>query len=596
MAFDRSSLREVLARTDLVAFIGQYVPLKKRGNDFVGLCPFHGEKTPSFHVHPDRGFYKCFGCGKGGDAISFLMERENLPFPEAARMLAVRAGVELEPERPEQARARSEKERMYEINGVAAAYFARILKTPEGERGLAYARGRGLDDATIERFSIGYAPDRWDGLVTELTSRSLDLALAERAGLVRPGQRGYYDFYRDRIMVPTRNTTGEIVAFGGRSVGDGEPKYLNTSTTPVYTKGQVLFALEIARRAAKESGTLVVVEGYLDCIALHQAGITNAVASLGTAFTAEQADELRKYADRIILCYDGDAAGNAAALRAIDIAATKIERAGASLRICVLPAGEDPDSYVRAHGRAAFERLLGEAVPAVQFKLDPRIARLATGFENPAAIAREAEEIVRRLVPREEWDRWRTYVAMRLGLAVDDLRAAARVDAVAGFARPSDTAIVGTRRAGAAIGAPSSERELLAIFIERPELIAPFAESIPIEEFRDDRYRRILLVLLERGRDAESSGELFSLFIENAELLEIVAALGQADRSSTPRYPGIEEAKAHVRRILAHFERERERRRLGELNRAVDALLEAGSPIPDALRQELAALTKRLQA
>ena len=596
MAFDRSSLREVLARTDLVAFIGQYVPLKKRGNDFVGLCPFHGEKTPSFHVHPDRGFYKCFGCGKGGDAISFLMERENLPFPEAARMLAVRAGVELEPERPEQARARSEKERIYEINAVAAAYFHRTLGAPEGARGSEYTKRRGLDADTIEKFNIGYAPDRWDGLVTELTNRALDLALAERAGLVRMGQRGYYDFYRDRLMVPTHNTTGDVVAFGGRSVGEGEPKYLNTTTTPVYTKGQGLFALEIARRAAKESGTLVVVEGYLDCIALHQAGITNAVASLGTAFTAEQADELRKYADRIILCYDGDAAGNAAALRAIDIAATKIERAGASLRICVLPVGEDPDSFVRERGRAAFEQLLADAIPAVQFKLDPRIARLEIGFENPAAIAREAEEIVRRLVPREEWDRWRTYVAMRLGLAVDDLRAAARVDAIAGFGRQGDSGLGGTRRGGTQIGAPSNERELLAIFIEHPDLITLYADAIAPQEFRDERYRRILLALFERGKGAESSGEIFALFIDDAELLAIVAALGQADRSSTPRYRGVEEAKAHVQRILEHFEHARERRRLDELNREVDSLLEAGNPIPDMLRQELAALTKRLQS
>ncbi len=596
MAFDRSSLREVLARTDLVAFIGQYVPLKKRGNDFVGLCPFHGEKTPSFHVHPDRGFYKCFGCGKGGDAISFLMERENLPFPEAARMLAVRVGIELEPERPDQARARSEKERIYEINAVAAAFFQRTLASPGGARGSEYARGRGLDDATIERFAIGYAPDRWDGLVAELTSRGLDLPLAERAGLVRTGQRGYYDFYRDRLMVPTRNTTGEIVAFGGRSVGEGEPKYLNTTTTPVYTKGQGLFALEIARRAAKESGTLVVVEGYLDCIALHQAGIANAVASLGTAFTAEQADELRKYADRIILCYDGDAAGNAAALRAIDIAATKIESAGASLRICVLPAGEDPDSFVRVRGRAAFEGLLVEAVPAVQFKLDPRIARLETGFDNPAAIAREAEEIVRRLVPREEWDRWRTYVAMRLGLSVDDLRAAARVDAISGLGRQGDPGLGGTRHSGTKIGVPSNERELLAIFIEHPELIVKFADKIAPDEFRDERYRRILLALFERGRGAKSSGEIFSLFIDDAELLAIVAALGQADRSSTPRYRGVDEAKAHVDRILEHFQRKRERRRLDELNREVDALLEAGNPIPITLREELAALTRRLQA
>ena len=356
MRVEPGTIREVIARTDIGALIGNYVALRKRGNDLVGLCPFHGERTPSFHVHPDRGFFKCFGCGAGGDAIAFVERIENVPFPEALRSLAKRAGVELEPEDPRAARVRSEKEAIYEANAAAAALFHRLLKSdPRAKKAREYCEKRGLTSETIDAFKLGCAPDAWDTLVAEFTRDGIDLEIALKAGLVKRGQHGFYDFYRDRLMIPMSATTGEIVAFGGRALGDGEPKYLNTSTTPVYTKGKALFALNVARRAASGGEPLIVVEGYLDCIALHQAGFPQAVASLGTAFTAEQAGELRKYSERAYLCFDADAAGSSATAKSIDV----LVESGVFTRIVALPPGEDPDSYVRAYGSRRVSRPAG---------------------------------------------------------------------------------------------------------------------------------------------------------------------------------------------------------------------------------------------
>ena len=252
MRIDDGVKREILARTDIGEVIGAVVTLRKRGNDLVGLCPFHGEKTPSFHVHPDRGFFKCFGCDAAGDVIRFVQLHDNLNFVDAMRVLAKRAGIALEAEDPATARVRSEKEAIYHANDVAARWFHRVLLSErEGEPGRQYCAGRGIAAESIAGFALGYAPDRWDGLTAELQREGVDLELAAKAGLVKAGQRGYYDFYRSRLMIPTRAVTGEVIAFGGRLIGPGEPKYLNTTTTPVYTKGRYLFALGSARRSAR---------------------------------------------------------------------------------------------------------------------------------------------------------------------------------------------------------------------------------------------------------------------------------------------------------------------------------------------------------
>ena len=597
--FDQGVIRELHSRVDIANFIGQYVSLKQRGNDLIGLCPFHGEKTPSFHVHPDRGFFKCFGCGVGGDVITFLQKLENVTFADAVRMLAQKTGIELEPENPQAARMRSERESIYEANRIAAAFFARTLKGPQGARARDYVEKRGFGEAIVEKFTIGYAPDSWDALTRELERSGIDLALAAKAGLVKAGQRGYYDFYRDRLMVPTYATTGEAIAFGGRALGDAEPKYLNTSTTPVYTKGKHLFALNVARRATQAERTLIVVEGYLDCIALHQAGFENAVAALGTSFTEDQAAELRKYAENIYLCFDGDAAGEGAATKAVDIASKVIEHTGSSVRVVALPPGADPDSLVRERGAAAFRSLLDSAKPSIEFKLDPQIDRLRSGFESPSAVARKAEALIRELTPREEWDRWRVYVAGRLKVNVDDLRNSRFLANSANFApRPGAGSTIGSRHApvqSARVEALSFEREVLSILLEDPSLAREYGQRIAPEHFRNDVYRSAYERIVAEADDLRDTADVLSLFAEDDGTLGVMTSLGRRDRSSIVRYGDSDERRAHLERIVERVQLDAERERYRELSSRIDALLSQGSPVSDDLRDEFERLVAKLK-
>ncbi len=596
MRFDQSVVREIHARTDIASYIGQYVSLRKRGNDLVGLCPFHSEKTPSFHVHPDRGFFKCFGCGAGGDVISFAQKFENLPFGDAVRMLAAKAGVAVEAETPGSARARTEREAIYEANVVAAAFFERMLRDAGGSQARAYAEQRGFSQATIERFHLGFAPDTWDALVVELQRHGVDLVLAEKAGLVKQGQRGYYDFYRNRLMVPTYATTGEIVAFGGRALGDAEPKYLNTTSTPVYTKGKFLFALNIARRAAQGDRTIIVVEGYLDCIALHQAGFENAVAALGTSFTAEQATELHKYADRVFLCFDGDAAGNSAAHKSVEVAATSIENAGTNVRVVELPPGDDPDSFVKKNGAPSFAALLDAAKTSIEFQLDPQLERLAEGFESPAKVARAAMGLIARLAPREEWDRWLVYAAGRLKVNVADLRNSPFLADGANFAPRSNAAApTASRHLPRGIEPVSFEREILGILLEEPSLAVDFRGRIVPERFRNDTYRRIYATIVEFAERLREAGDVFSLFAEDQESHDILTGLGRRDRSPAIRYEDVSARRAHLERIVERFELDDERRRYRELARRIDDLIAKGEPVAADLRGEYEALVAKLK-
>ncbi|HET6276653.1 MAG TPA: DNA primase [Candidatus Cybelea sp.] len=595
MKYDQAVLSDIRARVDIAAFIGGYVPLKKRGNDLVGLCPFHSEKTPSFHVHPDRGFFKCFGCGVGGDVITFTQKLENLTFGDAVRTLAVKAGVELEPENPRAARARSEREAIYEANRLAAAYFARMLGQESGSGARAYLGRRGFSDAVVERFNLGYAADSWSGLVGELERNGVDLALAAKAGLVKRGQHGYYDFYRNRLMVPTYSTTGEVIAFGGRAIGEGEPKYLNTSTTPVYTKGQHLFALNLARRAAQNERTLIVVEGYLDCIALHQAGFEHAVAALGTSFTAEQASELRKYAEYVFLCFDGDAAGNAAATKAIDVASKEIEHTGSSVRIVLLPPEDDPDTFLRRRGAAAFRELLEAAKPALQFRIDAEIERLRAGFDSPARAAPRAEALIRSLAPREEWDRWRVYVAGRLKVNVDDLRNSRFLADSANFTPQNRTAFAQSRYTGASVEPLSFEREVLSILLEEPALGMEYGRSIDASRFRNEIYRRIYERIVEAAETITATADVFGLFAEDQGTLDLLAEIGRRDRSSAVRYGDTEDRRAHLDRVVERLRFEDERRRYRELSNLIDDRLSSGEAVPDELRGEFEALVAKLK-
>lgn len=596
MRFDQEAIKEIHARIDIASFIGEYVPLRKRGNDLVGLCPFHNEKTPSFHVHPDRGFFKCFGCGVAGDVITFVQKRESIPFGDAARMLAQRAGIRLDPETAAAAQRRSERETIFEANRLAAVFFVRNLTENPGRAARAYLEKRGITAETIEDFGLGYAPDSWNALVDELQRNEIDLRLAAKAGLVKAGQRGYYDFYRDRLMIPTRATTGEVIAFGARALGDAEPKYLNTSTTPVYVKGRHVFALDLARRAAQREGNFIVVEGYLDCIALHQAGFDNAVASLGTSFTQEQAQELHKYAERVFLCFDGDAAGGSAATKAVEIASRVVEHAGSSVRVVLLPPGDDPDSFVRKNGSDALRALLQASKPAIQFRLDPEIDGLRDGFSSPAAVARRAEALIREMTPREEWDRWRLYVAGRLKVNPDDLRNSRFLANSANFSPRSD--VMGSRYArvaGGGVEPLSFEREVLSIALEEPGLVQEFAKAIPPSSFRNQVYRELYERIVERAREMTSTADVLAFFADDQASLDALAAIAGRDRSSAVRYHDSAERRAHLERIAGRVEMSEAQQRYREVRRRIDEAFTAGQPIPEALRIESEALLSKIQ-
>jgi DNA primase len=579
--------REILARSDIGEVIGAYVALRKRGNDLVGLCPFHGEKTPSFHVHPDRGFFKCFGCGVAGDALTFVQKHENVGFLDALRLLGKRVGVELQDEDPRAARVRSEKEAIYHANEVARAWFHRMLLDPrEGAQARAYCEGRGITAATIEAFALGYAPDRWDGLVDELRHNDVDLALAAKAGLLKPSQRGgWYDFYRGRLMIPTLASTGETIAFGGRALGDAEPKYLNTATTPVYTKGRHLFALNVARRAAARDDVAIVVEGYLDCIALHQAGFTNAVAALGTAFTPEQARELRRVASRAVLCFDVDAAGLEATLKSIDVLTAE----GVTAQALRIPDGKDPDEFVRRNGSAAFAALLAEPLTATQVKLDAEIERRGTRTER-GALARWAEETIRRLTPSAEQDRWRVYVAGRLGLAPDDLRKARLLVNPVHFVPRGEGARASRHVTPDMLEKPTFEREVLCIVLDEPALLAEYAERIPADRFDQPRFRRVWELLRAQARSLVQPSDVHALLAGDED-----AAATLASVSGIVRFADSDERRAKLDRVVARFARDDAERRYREVDARLVRHIEAGEPVPTDLRAEHAALAAELK-
>jgi DNA primase len=585
---DPSVTREILARTDLATLVGQYVALHKRGRDLVGLCPFHAEKTPSLHVHPDRGFFKCFGCGKGGDAIRFIMELENLRFPDAAQVLAKRAGIEIAPEDPREARRRSEREAIYDANRIAAAFYHRLLlQDPRAEEARQYCEGRGLQTATIEAFSLGFAPAGWDALATELRREGIPVEIALAAGLLkaRGEGRGFYDVFRHRLMIPTYATTGEVVAFGGRALAAEEnPKYLNTPTTPVYTKGRFVYALNVARRSAAKSGSLIVVEGYLDCIALHQAGFEGAVASLGTAFTPEQAAELRKYAENVFVCFDADAAGQAATAKSLDV----LVQAGIHARVVGLPAGEDPDSFVRSRGPAAFGELLEAAVPWVQFMLDKELERMGTGFTRPAEIARRAERLVRSL-PMEEWDRWRVYVAGKLRLSPDDLRLSRLYADPARFSPKAPPGARFSRHLAPAPKRVTFERDVIAAFVEEPLLLEEYSGRIAPEALVDPALREILERLYAARAELRTGADVGALFSDSDDVVTLLAELEVGERSKRRRFEESSERRTFLDRVAALLDARRRaaavRQELVALETDIASFLAEGRPIPKEIKE-----------
>ncbi len=364
MAFSPAFLDELNNRNPIEEVVGQYVALTRRGSNLFGLCPFHGEKTPSFSVAPEKGIYYCFGCHKGGSVINFIMEIENLSYPDAVRFLAKRAGLEIPEDGQDQARYRK-KERLWALCKDAARFFHACLKTPQAEQARAYAQGRGLAQATITRFGLGFAPNAWTSLMDAMTAKGYSKEELLEAGLVLQNKdKGtLYDRFRNRLMFPIIDVRGNVIGFGGRVMDDSTPKYLNSPETLIFNKRRNLFAMNFVKKS--KLGYIILTEGYMDAIALHQYGFDCAVASLGTSLTQEHADMLSKYTDELVLTYDGDAAGQNATQRAIPM----LEKTGLHVRVLRMRDAKDPDEYLKKFGADRFRLLLEDSESQAEYRL-----------------------------------------------------------------------------------------------------------------------------------------------------------------------------------------------------------------------------------
>lgn len=362
MALSDSFLQELKMKTDIEDVISTYVTLKRRGATLVGLCPFHNEKTPSFTVYPATQSFYCFGCGAGGDAITFVKKIENLDYLDAVKTLAQRAGLQMPQEGFDDSLSKRRR-RILEMNREAARFYHSVLLSPEGKVGYDYYIGRALSAATINHFGLGFAPNQWDALLKHMRAKGYQPAELVDAGLARKGQKGYYDNFRNRVMTPIIDVRGNVIAFGGRVLDDSKPKYINTGDTLVYKKTNELFALNFAKDSKEDA--LILCEGYMDVIAMHQAGFTNAVAGCGTALTTEQVRLISRYAKEVILTYDADEAGQ----KALQKAMTLFDQTDVKVRIPALVGGKDPDEIIRTYGRDKFKGMLEGASNETEFRL-----------------------------------------------------------------------------------------------------------------------------------------------------------------------------------------------------------------------------------
>lgn len=497
MAFPDAWLDELLAKNDIVSVVSSYVELRPKGRRLWGLCPLHGEKTPSFSVSPDKQMFYCFGCHAGGTVIQFIMQMERMSFVEAVKLLANRAGMELPETADDTAmqRERAYKERLYAACKAAARFYMETLLGPDGAPGRAYLAGRGLTSESVKRFGIGYAPAAWDALKTHLLAAGFTQQELLDAGLLvhNTEKNSVYDAYRNRVIFPIIGAAGRVLGFGARVLNGDKPKYINTGDTPIYNKRNNLYGLYLQK--GRRCADLVMVEGYTDVIGLFEAGITNAVASLGTALTVQQARLLKRYTQLVYIAYDGDAAGQNATIRGLDI----LSHEGIDVRVIVFPDAQDPDEFIRTHGREAFDALKDHALSLNAFKLESMARGYRLTDENDRErYAKEACRFIASLQPVEQ-GRYYAQLAKKTGYPVEALQA----QGAAGS--PLETAPIrrspGTRRAAA-----------------------------PAEEDARTRAENALLLAMAQSREAtlaavsDGAAELFSDDARSLLAAEIIAA------------------------------------------------------------------------
>lgn len=537
MYYPEELIEEVRTRNDIVEVISGYVRLQKKGSNYFGLCPFHNEKSPSFSVSPGKQMYYCFGCGAGGNVITFLMEYENQTFPEAVRTLAQRAGIAL-PEADDSKEAKqadSRRAKLLEINKEAAKYFYYQLRTERGSVGMEYLRKRELSDETMNHFGLGYANKYSNDLIQYLKSKGYSEDLIRDAGLCNVDEKhGMYDKFWNRVMFPIQDINHRVIGFGGRVMGDGKPKYLNSPETEIFDKSRNLYGLNFARTSRK--GNVILCEGYMDVIAMHQAGFTQAVASLGTAFTSGQASLLRRYANEILLSYDSDGAGVNAALRAIGI----LKEAGMTGRVINLEPYKDPDEFIKALGGEEFQKRLDHAENSFFFEL--RQLQKNYDLSDPEQKTAFHREIARKLCTFSEEVERENYieaVAQKYHISFENLRRLVGTYAAqTGLAQPVIRPKSGVQKKNtAAEGVKNSQKLLLTWLVEQPQLYRQISKYISPKDFTEGLYEKVadrLFEELEQGNinpasiismfeEEEDQREAASLFHTKLERLESTA-------------------------------------------------------------------------
>ena len=587
--YSAAVLDDIRAGVDIVDFIGRFVNLRKAGANWKGLCPFHGEKTPSFMVNPKKGIFHCFGCGVGGDVFGFLMRQDRLSFPEAVRALAKTAGVTL-PEDRGGAPGDSGREELFRVLDLAARFYAETLWKPAGERAQKYLAERGIDPEIARRFGLGYAPEGWDRLLDFMKAEKVGEDALVAAGLViqRENRSGVYDRFRHRLLFTIRDLQSRAVAFGGRAFGDEQPKYLNSPETPLYTKGNLLYAADVARETMRANNRALIVEGYVDCLMAHQHGFTETVAALGTAFTPAQLALLRRYCDEVVTFFDADAAGQKAAERAEELLdptsggfTWAVNRSGGfdgggalRVKVALLPAGHDPDTFLRAEGAAAFAERIAGARSLLSYALERTIrGSEGTGRRGRANAFARVALMLSKVADAEEAAALSREAALRLGVDATQLWIEAqrlqaslrKPPAPVGVATPTPTP-------------PAWERDLIALLLASPEARAALLDRVEAGDVSHKALGDIVAAL--KTRPETSVANLLADVADDA-CRQVISAL------TVDEYAPVDEdgEPIAVNQLVQQFTRRlaviQTRRRLRETSRSIAEATASAPNVPD---------------
>ncbi|MCL2125954.1 MAG: DNA primase [Oscillospiraceae bacterium] len=540
MAIPASFIDDLVSRTDITDLVGSYVKLtKKSGSNMFGLCPFHSEKTPSFSVSMDKQIYYCFGCGKGGGAINFVMEIENLPYVDAIEFLARRAGMAV-PMNDSADELAGKRKRILETNTDAAKHFHSMLTSNLAGQARDYLAARGISKAAVVRFGIGVAPDSWTMLLEAMADKGYSKQELIDAGLVKKGQKegSVYDVFRNRLMFPIIDVRGGVVGFSGRILGDGEPKYLNTTATAAFSKGRNLFALNLAKKS--KEGTIILVEGNIDVVSLHQAGFDNAVAPLGTALTEDQARLLSRYTEKVVIAYDSDDAGRRAALRAIPI----LEKTGLGIKVINMGGEKDPDEFLKAHKADSFRALIERSANHTEFRLDSILQNAdMTTDEGRLGYLTDAIDLLARLGSSPEREIYGNKVAKIAGITYDSVKSEVdkkiranrakenreqehRALSPAAVVRPTDSALKYSDEYSAA-----AEQGLIRMIMREPTYMGiALRLGFSEDEFTSDFHKKVFMVMggrISEGRDASEAAIVAEL--DANEAAQLTAILHRAE-------------------------------------------------------------------